>query len=86
MDVISSVFHTHTVLSDDINWYDFILKTIFTSLTLGTGGSGGIITPIFYVGAASGVALGHIIGDNIALFAALGFVSVLAGTTNTPIA
>lgn len=72
--------------SESIHWYDFILKTLFTSITLGSGGSGGVITPIFYVGATSGVAFGHLIGDHIALFAALGFVSVLAGTTNTPIA
>ncbi len=86
LDVISNAFHSQTVLSDNISWYDFILKTLFTSLSLGCGGSGGIITPVFYVGATSGVAFGHIIGDHVALFAALGFVSVLAGTTNSPIA
>ena len=86
LDVISNAFHSETVLSDNINWYDFILKTLFTSLSLGAGGSGGIITPVFYVGATSGVLFGHIMGDNVALFAALGFVSVLAGTTNSPIA
>jgi H+/Cl- antiporter ClcA len=74
-------------LSDSIAWYDFILKTFFTSLTLGAGGSGGVITPIFFVGTTSGVTFGNFIGgEHIALFAALGFVSVLAGTTNTPIA
>ena len=86
LDVISNALLSETVLSDSISWYDFILKTIFTSLSLGAGGSGGVITPVFYVGATSGVAFGHIMGDNIALFAALGFVSVLAGTTNSPIA
>jgi len=73
--------------ADNISWYDFIFKTLFTSLTLGAGGSGGVITPIFFVGTTSGVTFGHLIGgEHIALFAALGFVSVLAGTTNTPIA
>ncbi len=86
LDTISEAFRAEVVLSDGIHWYDFILKTIFTALTLGAGGSGGIITPIFFVGATSGVLVGHIIGDNVALFAALGFVSVLAGTTNSPIA
>jgi H+/Cl- antiporter ClcA len=86
LDVISNALRSETVLSDSISWYDFILKTVFTSLSLGAGGSGGVITPVFYVGATSGVAFGHIMGDNIALFAALGFVSVLAGTTNSPIA
>lgn len=73
-------------MQGSIHWYDFILKTLFTSLSLGAGGSGGIITPIFYVGATSGIFVGDFIGDHVALFAALGFVSVLAGTTNTPIA
>ena len=77
--------------SSDVNttipWYAFLLKTIFTSVTLGVGGSGGIITPVFYIGATSGNWFGHIIGgDHVALFAALGFVSVLSGATNAPIA
>ena len=83
---INSALDPHLISSDNIHWYDFIVKTFFTAITLGAGGSGGIITPIFYVGATSGVAFGHVIGDHVALFAALGFVSVLAGTTNTPIA
>jgi len=71
----------------DIHWYTFVLKTIFTSLSLGAGGSGGVITPIFYIGATSGNFFGSIISpDHIPLFAALGFVSVVAATTNTPIA
>ena len=86
LDTISNALRAETILTDSVHWYDFIMKTIFTALSLGSGGSGGIITPIFFVGATSGVAVGHIIGDNVALFAALGFVSVLAGTTNSPIA
>jgi len=71
----------------DIHWYTFILKTIFTSLSLGAGGSGGVITPIFYIGATSGNFFGSIVSpEHITLFAALGFVSVVAATTNTPIA
>lgn len=83
---IADALNPNSLFVNDISWYDFILKTLFTSLTLGVGGSGGVITPIFFVGATSGVAFGNIIGDNVALFAALGFVSVLAGTTNSPIA
>ena len=83
---INAALDPHLLNDASIHWYDFIMKTVFTSISLGAGGSGGIITPIFYVGATSGVAFGHFIGDNVALFAALGFVSVLAGTTNTPIA
>jgi H+/Cl- antiporter ClcA len=86
LGVIEDALDPNAFFSEDISWYDFIMKIIFTGLTLGAGGSGGVVTPIFYVGATSGVAFGHILGDNVALFAALGFVSVLAGTTNSPIA
>lgn len=67
-------------------WYDTIGKMFFTALSLGGGASGGIITPVFYIGAASGNLFGHLVGEHIAFFSALGFVSVLAGATNAPIA
>ena len=71
----------------DLPWYTFLIKTIFTSISLGVGGSGGIITPIFYIGATSGHTFGELFApENIELFAALGFVSVVAATTNAPIA
>jgi len=68
--------------------YAFLAKIFYTAVTLGSGGSGGIITPIFYIGATSGHWFGGLFGSEhqLALFAALGFVSVLAGATNAPIA
>ncbi len=54
-------------------------------MTLNFGGSGGIILPICFYGAALGSALANGLGLDPALFAALGLVSVLAGATNTPI-
>lgn len=71
---------------ENVYWYDALGKMFFTALSLGGGASGGIITPVFYIGAASGNLFGHMVGDHIAFFAALGFVSVLAGATNAPIA
>jgi H+/Cl- antiporter ClcA len=69
-----------------IPWYDFILKSLFTSLTLNFGGSGGIVTPIFFVGACSGSLFATIFHLDLPTFAALGLVSLLAGAANTPIA
>ncbi len=66
--------------------YAFILKIIFTSITLNFGGSGGVITPIFFIEAAAGTALANLIGMNRATLSAIGLVSVLAGATNAPIA
>jgi len=64
----------------------FLFKIIATAVTLETGGSGGIVTPLFFIGAASGVALGHAAGLEPGVIAAFGFVSVLAAAANTPIA
>jgi H+/Cl- antiporter ClcA len=63
----------------------FLLKILFTSITLGFGGSGGIITPIFFVGATAGHLFGSVLGFNIAVFSAIGMVALVAGATNTPI-
>jgi H+/Cl- antiporter ClcA len=74
------------LVHENIPWYTFVMKTIYTSLTLGFGGSGGVITPVFYIGATSGNFFGGLVDGYIPLFAALGFVSVLAGATSAPIA
>ena len=86
MDTIKDVLGAFSNVSE-VPWYAFLAKTLFTSITLGVGGSGGIITPLFYVGATSGHLFGQLMGgEHIAMFAALGFISVLAGATNAPIA
>ena len=87
LDTISYAISPSFNYPNDIHWYTFLLKALYTAITLGSGGSGGIITPIFYIGATSGHAFGSFFApDDITLFAALGFVSVLSATTNTPIA
>jgi H+/Cl- antiporter ClcA len=63
----------------------FLLKTLFTAITLGFGGSGGIITPIFFVGATAGNVFGSILGFDVSVFSAIGMVALLAGAANTPI-
>ena len=67
-------------------WYDFLLKSIFTSMTLNFGGSGGMITPVFFVGSSAGSFFARLIGEDISTFAAIGLVSLVAGAANTPIA
>ncbi|TKG88150.1 chloride channel protein [Puteibacter caeruleilacunae] len=72
--------------STDLNWYDFLLKVLFTSFTLGAGFKGGEVTPLFYIGATLGNALTLFIPLPMALLAGMGFVAVFSGATNTPIA
>jgi len=66
--------------------YAFLLKVLFTSITLNFGGTGGIVMPILFIGAASGSMYAEVFGLDKATFAAVGFVSLLAGAANTPIA
>ncbi len=67
-------------------WYAGFAKMVFTSITLNFGGSGGIVTPIFFVGAAAGSLYASWTGLDSATLSAIGFVAVLAGAANTPIA
>jgi Voltage gated chloride channel len=64
----------------------FLLKILATSITLETGGSGGIVTPIFFIGATSGAALAPLFGMPTTFLAAVGLVAMLAAAANTPIA
>ncbi|MWW26691.1 voltage-gated chloride channel family protein [Algibacter lectus] len=70
----------------NLNSYDFLLKLLFTSFTLGAGFKGGEVTPLFFIGAALGNVLIWFIPLPMALLAGMGFVAVFAGATNTPIA
>ncbi len=67
-------------------WYDFLIKILFTGFTLGAGFKGGEVTPLFYVGATFGSVLSIYIPLPIALLAGMGFVAVFSGATHTPIA
>tara|TARA_R110002049_G_scaffold308805_1_gene514139 strand:- start:3081 stop:4385 length:1305 start_codon:yes stop_codon:yes gene_type:complete len=70
----------------NLNSYDFLLKVLFTSFTLGAGFKGGEVTPLFYIGATLGNVLIWFIPLPMGLLAGMGFVAVFAGATNTPIA
>ena len=64
----------------------FALKSFAMAVTLSCGGSGGVLTPTLYVGAAAGSLFGHLFGLDPSVSSALGLAGVLAGSTNTPIA
>jgi H+/Cl- antiporter ClcA len=61
-------------------------KLLFTAITLGSGFKGGEVTPLFFIGATLGNTLAWLLHAPTDLFAALGFVAVFAGATNTPLA
>jgi H+/Cl- antiporter ClcA len=63
------------------------MKALATSITLGCGGSGGVVTPIFFIGTAAGNLFATMFNEPlVATFSAIGMVALLAGAANTPIA
>ena len=63
----------------------FLLKIIFTALTLGAGYKGGEIVPALYIGATFGCLYSQIFGLHPALCAAIGMGALFCGVTNCPI-
>lgn len=61
-------------------------KLILTSITIGSGFVGGEFIPLFVIGALAGASYAHLIGANVAVFAIIGSITVLAGATNAPLA
>ena len=66
--------------------WDWILKIVFTALTLGCGFKGGEIIPSFFIGATFGCFMGGLLGVPASFGAAVGIVAVFCGAVNCPIA
>ncbi len=66
-------------------YYAFLLKILFTALTLGAGYKGGEIVPALYVGATFGCLYSNVLGFDPALCAAIGMGALFCGVTNCPI-
>jgi CIC family chloride channel protein len=69
-----------------------VMKLLATSLTLGSGGSGGIFAPSLFIGAMTGGALGSFVHSMFPFstgqpgaYALVGMGAVVAGTTRAPI-
>ena len=72
--------------STEIPGTAWIWKLVFTVVTLSAGFKGGEVTPLFFIGAALGNTIAVGLGAPVDLFAALGFVAIFAGASNTPLA
>lgn len=70
-----------------------VFKAVGTTLTLGSGGSGGVFAPSLFVGATAGAAVGVSFqslglmpeGGSPASYALVGMAAVVAGTTFAPL-
>lgn len=64
----------------------FIMKLIFTCITLSAGFKGGEVVPSFFIGATFGCAAAPLLGLPAGFGAAVGLVCVFCGATNCPVA
>ncbi len=72
-------------LSGKVVWYAFLMKLLFTVLTMAAGFKGGEIVPSFFIGATFGCLYGSILHLSPSMFAALGMIAVFCGVTNCPL-
>lgn len=73
-------------IDGNANWEAFLLKIVFTAITIGAGFKGGEIVPTFFIGATFGCVIGTLFGMNPAFGAAIGLVATFCGVINCPIA
>ncbi|ADB42914.1 H+/Cl- antiporter ClcA [Spirosoma oryzae] len=78
---ILNAFH-----SGGITPWSWFWKLLFTAITLSSGFKGGEVTPLFFIGACLGNLLAGWFNAPVDLFAALGFIAIFAGASNTPLA
>lgn len=79
MDVVAKAVAGETVAAA------FLIKMVFTAVTLGSGFKGGEIVPTLFVGATFGCLFGQVTGFSPSLAAACGMTAVFCGVTNCPI-
>ncbi len=66
--------------------FAFLIKIIFTAITIASGFKGGEIVPSFFIGSTLGCVLGGLLGIDPGFAAAIGFVAFFCGVVNCPIA
>jgi H+/Cl- antiporter ClcA len=81
LHIIEGIFH-----GEEVSRLAFLLKIIFTAVTIGSGFKGGEIVPTLFIGATLGFTVADIIGMPVALSAAIAMVALFASVTNCPIA
>ena len=64
----------------------FLLKIVFTAMTLSVGFKGGEIVPSFFIGATLGCTVAPLLGLNPALGAGIGIIAMFCGVTNGALA
>lgn len=68
---------------DAVFFYDWLVKILFTAVTLSVGFLGGEVTTFFAAGACLGSVLGTVLGLPPAVCACIGYAAVFGAATNT---
>ncbi len=76
----------YVMAGGDVPPYAFLLKMLFTAVTLAAGFKGGEIVPSFFIGAALGAVLAPVIGLSSVFGAALGLVGFFCAVSNSTFA
>lgn len=76
---------TGNATAENVKSYAFLLKILFTAITLSCGFKGGEIVPSLFIGATLGSTFGRVAGMDPALCACMGMGSVFGAVTNCPI-
>ncbi len=82
----AGTFIIERAIEGEAQWYSFILKIIFTAVTLSCGFKGGEIVPTFFIGATFGCVLGPLVGLPASFSAALCLVGMFCAVVNCPVA
>lgn len=72
-------------VAGNTDWYNFIVKLLFTAITLAAGFKGGEIVPTFCIGATFGCLIGPMLGLDPGVSAAIGLIGLFCCATNSPI-
>ncbi len=64
----------------------FLLKILFTAITIAAGFKGGEIVPAFFIGSTFGCAISGLLGLDPGLSAAIGFIALFCSVVNCPVA
>ena len=75
-----------TAVEGQADWFDFLLKMLFTAVTLAAGFKGGEIVPTFCIGATFGCVVGGLLGLDAGICGALGLIGLFCAATNAPLA
>ncbi len=80
---------THVIaraMSGEAKTEAFLLKILFTALTIGAGFRGGEIVPSFFIGSTFGCVVAVLVGLEPAFAAGIGLVAFFCGVVNCPVA